>query len=83
VLVTEATVPITDLALEDASRTIEGHAIVLKRVEGAPFDLSVEIDPAAVALQGIVLHANDPAQPVAGVTWLSTWNRRSMHRTRC
>jgi hypothetical protein len=67
-LVAEATVPVADLALEDASRTIDGQVIVLKRVKGAPFDLSAAIDPAPVALQGIVLHANDPAQPVAGVT---------------
>jgi hypothetical protein len=68
VLVTEATVSLADLALEDASRTIDGQTVVLKRVKGAPFDLSAQIDPPAAALQGIVLHANDPAQPVAGVT---------------
>ena len=67
-LISEATIPAADIALENAPRTIAGQVVVLRRVKGAPFDLSIQVEPTPVALQGIVLHGNDPAQPVAGVS---------------
>src|SRR5262245_25282774 len=66
-ILTEQTVAGSTLSLVDTGRTIAGQEVILRTVSGAPVDLSVAIDPAPVALQGIVLRDHDPAQPVAGV----------------
>jgi hypothetical protein len=65
-LVAEQTVAGSALAVTDSPRTVAGQNVTVRIVTGAPFDLSVDTDPAPVALQGIVLRAHDPAQPVSG-----------------
>jgi len=64
------TVNAADLALETRSVQVAGRAVDLKRIKGAPFDFSLQIDPAPVALAGFVLRDNDPATPapLASVT---------------
>lgn len=64
----EATVPGAALALEEVERTVAGRTVTVERIAGAPFDLSLMVDPAPVALAGIVLRDHDPAAPAAGVT---------------
>lgn len=65
-IVTERTVAGSALVLTDGPRKIAGQTVTVRTVVGAPIDLSVAADPIAVALQGIVLRANDPALPVQG-----------------
>lgn len=65
-VIAERTVAGSALALTDSPRTVAGQNVTVRSVAGAPVDLSVAADPAPVALQGIVLRGNDPAQPVAG-----------------
>lgn len=51
------------LRTEDANVTIGGKPAVVKRIPGAPFEFSLSLDPAPVALAGYVLRDNDPAAP--------------------
>jgi hypothetical protein len=67
-LVAEATVQGSVLAIEDRTRTVAGKSVTVRVVAGAPLDLSAAIDPTAIALQGMVIRAHDPAEPIAGVT---------------
>lgn len=67
-LVSEVTVPANTLLLVETPREVGGQMVTLRRIGGAPVDLSVAVDPAAVALQGIVLRTHDPAEPIAGIT---------------
>lgn len=64
----EATVPGAALALEEIERDLGGRTVRIERIAGAPFDLSLSVDPAPVALAGIVLRDHDPAAPAVGVT---------------
>jgi hypothetical protein len=65
--VVDRTVAGSDLALTEVSRTVAGQTLIVTTIAGAPFDLSAEIDPAPVALAGIVLRDHDPAEPLAGI----------------
>lgn len=56
------------MALTDAALTVGGQAVTAGLVSGAPFVFDVTLDPPAVALQGTVLRANDPADPIAGAS---------------
>ena len=67
-LVAERTVAGSVLALQDSTRTIAGQDVIVRVISGAPVDLSVLCDPLPVALQGIVLRAHDPAQPLPGIS---------------
>jgi hypothetical protein len=64
----EATVPGAALALEEVEQDLGGRTVRIERIAGAPFDLSLSVDPSPVALAGIVLRDHDPATPAAGVT---------------
>lgn len=64
----ETTVPGPDLALEEAERQVGGRTVRVQRFAGAPIDLSLTVDPAPVALAGIVLRGHDPAAPATSVT---------------
>jgi hypothetical protein len=64
----EATVPGAALALEEIEQDLGGRTVRIERIAGAPFDLSLSVDPAPVALAGMVLRDHDPAAPAAGVT---------------
>jgi hypothetical protein len=66
-IVKERTVAGSALALVDTTRSVAGQDVTLRTVTGAPIDLTVDADPAPVALQGIVLRAHDPAEPIAGI----------------
>jgi hypothetical protein len=66
-IVSERTVAGSTLALGDTEHTVAGQTVTLRTILNAPVDLSIESDPAPVALQGIVLRAHDPAQPVPDV----------------
>jgi hypothetical protein len=66
-IVSERTVAGDTLAFRDTERTVAGQNVTIRTVMGAPVDLTIETDPAPVALQGIVLRAHDPAQPVPDV----------------
>lgn len=63
----ERTVLGSALTLETRTSTIADQTFRGVGIRGAPFDLSVEVDPAPVALAGIVLRNHDPAQAIAGV----------------
>jgi hypothetical protein len=67
-LVSEQSVAGGTLALVETTRKVAGQDVKLRTIKQAPVDLSVEIDPPPVALQGIVLREHDPAQPIAGIT---------------
>lgn len=67
-IVAERTVAGSALALKETTRKVDGQDVTLRTVSGAPIDLSVEVDPAPVALQGIVLRQHDPADPAKNVT---------------
>ena len=56
-----------DLTLDEVERNVGGRTIKVQRIAGAPFDLSLTVDPAAVALAGMVLRDHDPAAPIEGV----------------
>jgi hypothetical protein len=66
-IVMERTVAGSALALVDTIRKVAGQDVTLRTVTGAPIDLTADADPEAVALQGIVLRAHDPAEPIAGI----------------
>ena len=66
-IVIERTVQGSVLTLQDNIRDIAGQQVIVRTIAGAPIDLSVTTDPAAVALQGIVLRSHDPLQPLAGI----------------
>jgi hypothetical protein len=63
----EHTVAGSALALVETTRKVAGQDVKLRTIKDAPVDLSVEIDPLPVALQGIVLREHDPAEPIAGI----------------
>jgi hypothetical protein len=66
--VVDVTVRGDDLALEDVEHDLHGQTIRFRRIAAAPFDMSLAVDPAHVALAGIVLRDHDPTSPVADVT---------------
>lgn len=66
-IVIERTVQGSDLTLRDNVRDIAGRQVIVRTIAGAPVDLSITTDPAAVALQGIVLRNHDPSQPLADI----------------
>jgi hypothetical protein len=65
--VSESTMAGAALALIETKRKVAGQDVTLRTVKTAPVDLSVAVEPAAVALRGIVLRKHDPGEPVAGV----------------
>lgn len=54
--------------VEEAELRIGNRTLRARRVRGAPFDLTLLVDPALVALEGVVLRDNDPADPAVGVS---------------
>lgn len=56
------------LALADDTVTIGGTTLAIRRIAGAPFDFSAQVQPRPVALKGTVIRAHDPADPIAGVS---------------
>lgn len=67
-VVVERTVPGSALAVQAQPRTVAGQPVEVLVMPGAPFDLSAEVDPAPVALSGIVIRDHDPSEPVANVS---------------
>ena len=67
-VVSERTVLGSAMALVEQSRTLAGQTLKQLMIVGAPFDVSMEVDPAPVALAGVVLRDHDPSEPVGGVS---------------
>ena len=58
------TVPAAHLALVERAIVLHGRTLRMALVSGAPFDFSIGLAPAPVALAGILIEGNDPAEPV-------------------
>jgi len=59
--------PASALALVDQDCSVGGQTVTLHVIAGAPLNLSLQLDPAPVALHGLVLIDGDPAQPAANI----------------
>ncbi|MEE8455118.1 MAG: hypothetical protein V3R90_10265 [Limibaculum sp.] len=60
------TVPAAQLALAGRNVDVQGKALRMMVVVGAPFNFNIQLAPLPVALAGVVIDDNDPSEPVAG-----------------
>lgn len=56
------------LSIDASTRLVAGRQVDVSIVRGAPFDLSVSVDPQPVGLAGIVIDHDDPEKSLGGVT---------------